>query len=122
MSVLPSFYGSSWIYLVLVGALWGSTNPFMKIGSIGIEKIHANNPFLQSMQEFKFLFTRIEYMLPFIINQSGSVLYILSLQDSDLSLVVPVANSLTFLFTAIVGHWLAGEEKANKEGALQLET
>jgi drug/metabolite transporter (DMT)-like permease len=31
----------------------------------------------------------------------------------ELSLAVPVANASTFLFTAIVGHFL-GEEKINK--------
>jgi uncharacterized membrane protein len=43
------------------------------------------------------------------LNQSGSVIYFLTLQSADLSLAVPVANSLTFVFTAISG-WILGEQ------------
>lgn len=43
----------------------------------------------------------------------GSVLYFLTLQNVDLSLSVPVANSLTFVFTAIVG-CILGEKLPNR--------
>lgn len=48
-------------------------------------------------------------MIPFIVNQLGSVMYFIALQNIDISLALPVANSLTFVFTAIVG-WILGEE------------
>jgi len=54
-----------------------------------------------------------QYILPFILNQCGSVLYFLTLQNTDISLAVPVSNSLTFVFTAIMG-WFLGEEKAHR--------
>lgn len=54
-----------------------------------------------------------QYILPFILNQCGSVLYFLTLQSTDISLAVPVSNSLTFVFTAITG-WFLGEEKVHK--------
>ena len=54
-----------------------------------------------------------QYMGPFLINQCGSVLYYLTLQTTDLSLSVPVANSLTFLVTAITGRFL-GESKIHR--------
>lgn len=58
-------------------------------------------------------FVTLQYMLPFLFNQCGSVLYFLTLQDTDISLAVPVSNSLTFIFTAITG-WFLGEEKTHK--------
>ncbi|KOC69795.1 Transmembrane protein 234 like protein, partial [Habropoda laboriosa] len=53
------------------------------------------------------------YIIPFIINQSGSVLYFLILSNTDISLAVPVTNSLTFVITAITG-WILGEEKIHR--------
>lgn len=50
------------------------------------------------------------------LNQTGSVVYFFTLQNVDLSLSVPVANSLTFIFTAITG-WLLGESPPNKRKA-----
>lgn len=47
------------------------------------------------------------------LNQMGSVLYFLTLQRADLSLSVPVANSLTFVFTALSGYIL-GEQPPKK--------
>ncbi|CAB3370756.1 Hypothetical predicted protein [Cloeon dipterum] len=85
---------SPWLSLLAVGALWGGTNPFIKRGSKGVQKW--------------------QYILPFLLNQCGSVVYFLTLQQTDLSLAVPIANALTFLFTALVGH-LLGEEKIDKE-------
>lgn len=54
-----------------------------------------------------------QYLLPFLLNQCGSVLYFLTLQSTDLSLALPVSNSLTFVFTAITG-WFLGEEKVHR--------
>ncbi|XP_033209785.1 transmembrane protein 234 homolog [Belonocnema kinseyi] len=101
------------LLLVLVAIFWGATNPFMKKGAVGIEEVKAKSGFMQLLQEIKFLFTNYKYMGPFLINQCGSVLYYFTLQTTDLSLAVPVANSLTFLCTAITGKIL-GESKIHK--------
>jgi hypothetical protein len=55
------------------------------------------------------LIPQFQYLVPMALNQSGSVIYFLTLQSADLSLSVPVANSLTFVFTAISG-WILGEQ------------
>lgn len=47
------------------------------------------------------------------LNQLGSVLYFVSLKNVDLTLSVPVANSLTFVFTALSG-WILGEQLPRK--------
>lgn len=52
-----------------------------------------------------------------VINQLGSVLYFVALQHVDLTLSVPLANSLTFVFTAISGSYL--EEKLPSKSELQ---
>jgi drug/metabolite transporter (DMT)-like permease len=100
-------FGSSF-WLVLVAALWGSTNPLMKQGASGIDSIPKHNRFLQPLYELIFLLLNWRYMLPFTLNQCGSVLYYVTLASVDLSLAVPVANSLTFIFTAFASR-LMGE-------------
>uniref|UniRef100_A0A8D0ARV1 Transmembrane protein 234 n=1 Tax=Sander lucioperca TaxID=283035 RepID=A0A8D0ARV1_SANLU len=91
--------------LVLVSVLWGCTNPFLKKGTEGIENLLA---------EVKFLFLNIKYLVPFLLNQSGSLVYYYTLSTTDLSLAVPVANSLTFLCTLLTGK-LLGEEFGGKQ-------
>ncbi|KPP57823.1 hypothetical protein Z043_124413, partial [Scleropages formosus] len=49
------------------------------------------------------------YLVPFLLNQSGSLIYYLTLASADLSLAVPLTNSLTFLFT-LLGGALLGED------------
>ncbi|PIK55974.1 hypothetical protein BSL78_07122 [Apostichopus japonicus] len=98
---------------VLVALLWGVTNPLMKRGGQGIDKIQRSNFFLQFLAELKHLFLNWQYLLPFILNQSGSVLFYVTLATSELSLVVPVTNSLTFLFTTVTGS-LLGEDIGGK--------
>lgn len=101
------------IYLCLVAILWGVTNPFIRKGAQGLEDVKATSVYKQFLKEFIFLVTNLKYMLPFLFNQCGSILYFLTLQDTDISLAVPVSNSLTFIFTAITG-WFLGEEKTHK--------
>ncbi|PSN51076.1 Transmembrane protein 234 [Blattella germanica] len=99
--------------LVAVGVLWGATNPLIKRGSAGVEKVKASDPKLQWFYELQFLALRWQYIIPFILNQCGSVLYYFALGSSDLTLAVPVANSLTFVVTALCG-WILGEEPPTK--------
>ncbi|KAF2898019.1 hypothetical protein ILUMI_08160 [Ignelater luminosus] len=101
------------VCLVSVAFLWGATNPFIKRGSKSITKVKADNPVKQFLLELKYLITNIQYIMPMALNQLGSVLYFLTLPNVDLSLSVPVANSLTFVFTGLCG-WLLGEKPASK--------
>lgn len=96
----------------MVGLLWGATNPLIKRGSEGIESIKSNKKFLHILDEIWFLVTRWQYILPFLCNQCGSLLYVYALQDSELSMAVPIANSCTFLFTALMAIIL-GEQLPN---------
>ncbi|XP_061075894.1 transmembrane protein 234 isoform X3 [Conger conger] len=98
--------------LTLVAVLWGGTNPFLKKGTEGIEEVKKTNVVLQFLGELKFLFLNMKYLVPFVLNQSGSVVYYFTLATTDLSLAVPVANSLTFLVTLLTGMILGEEERS----------
>lgn len=93
----------------MVALLWGCTNPILKKNSTKIVDIKSSSQIENFYLEVKYLFTNLSYMIPFIVNQLGSVMYFIALQNIDISLALPVANSLTFVFTAIVG-WILGEE------------
>ncbi|XP_067867867.1 transmembrane protein 234 [Heterodontus francisci] len=100
--------------LLLVALLWGGTNPFLKKGTEGIEKVKSRNFVTQLFAEMKFLFLNYKYLVPFLLNQSGSVIYYFTLASTDLSLAVVLSNSLTFLFTLLTGK-LLGEDIGGKQ-------
>ncbi|XP_055705108.1 transmembrane protein 234 homolog [Phlebotomus papatasi] len=103
------------VSLVLVGFLWGATNPLIKKGSQGIQHVEANSKIQKLFLEIKFIITRWQYWIPFLLNQSGSLVYFLTLQNTELSLAVPVANSLTFVFTAITAKILGEQQLHTRE-------
>eukprot|EP00897_Mesotaenium_endlicherianum_P003398 jgi/Mesen1/3086/ME000184S02152 len=106
--------------LMLVGAVWGVTNPFIKRGSVLAAARRANaSPVVPSKTALTLL-QRVatfwaslledwQYVLPFAINLGGSLLFFVTLPNAELSLAVPVANATTFAFTAVVGY-LLGEK------------
>ncbi len=42
----------------------------------------------------------------FLVNQSGSLLYTISLSYNPITIAVPVTNALNFIFVLITGHIL----------------
>ncbi|XP_019515136.1 PREDICTED: transmembrane protein 234 isoform X2 [Hipposideros armiger] len=99
--------------LVLVAALWGGTQPLLKRASSRLQQVHEQTWVQQLVQEMKTLFLNIEYLIPFFLNQCGSLLYYLTLASTDLTLAVPISNSLAIVFTLIVGKFL-GEDIGGK--------
>uniref|UniRef100_A0ABK0LG68 Transmembrane protein 234 n=1 Tax=Rattus norvegicus TaxID=10116 RepID=A0ABK0LG68_RAT len=99
--------------LVLVAALWGGTQPLLKRASSGLQQVHERTWARQLVGEMKALFLNTEYLMPFLLNQSGSLLYYLTLASTDLTLAVPICNSLAIVFTLIVGKVL-GEDVGGK--------
>ena len=94
------------LWFVAVAVIWGSTNPFLKRGSLGIEKIKQHHIALQLFAELQFMILNWRYSVPFLANLSGSLLYYYTLARADISLSVPITNSLTFLVTTLVGRLL----------------
>ncbi|XP_058809978.1 transmembrane protein 234 homolog isoform X2 [Phymastichus coffea] len=105
--------GTVFGYLI-VALFWGITNPFMKKGTQGIETVKSTSVIDQFLKDVYFLVTNLEYFIPFLINQIGSILNIVLLQQSNLSLTVVSVNSLTFVITALTGK-LLGEERVDSQ-------
>nr|XP_029732227.1 transmembrane protein 234 homolog [Aedes albopictus] len=99
----------SLLMIVVVALFWGATNPFIRRGSLGYNNLKAPTRWGQLWLEVQFLISRWQYLLPLAVNQLGSVVYVFALQRTELSLVVPMANSLTFVFTAVTAR-LLGEQ------------
>ncbi len=106
------------ISLILVGALWGCTNPFMRQGSIEsksasnmsnkTEEQEATKSVLKSL----FRLARIKVWLPYLINQLGSLLYYKQLASSNLTLSVPICNATAMVFSCITSFFLG--ERVNQ--------
>lgn len=93
-------------WFLLVAIIWGATNPFLKKGGSGIENVKKQNFMLQFIAELKFLVFNWQYAVPFILNQFGSVVYYFTIAKADISLAVPITNSLTFITSTVVGRLL----------------
>ncbi|RLN65948.1 hypothetical protein BBJ29_007098 [Phytophthora kernoviae] len=103
---------STLLSFLFVGALWGCTNPLIKRGKRSDDDtMYARKD--NSVQEFAkqvvHLMKNWQFVLPFILNQSGSVVYVYLLGSAEISNAVPICNSLTFVFTAITSR-LLGEK------------
>lgn len=107
--------------LLLVGLVWGVTNVLMKRGSAGINDLpQKSSAFAAVCQEMIFLITRPLYVLSFLGNMSGSVLFYYTLSHSDVSLVGPIANALTFIVTTAAGRVI--EKETVTPGTLKLSS
>ena len=106
--------------LVLVSLLWGVTNPFMREGSKDTdhdeENDNNNSNYLIKLIHFV---KNWKFLVPFLLNQSGSILYMKALSDYPISITVPVSTALTSCFTAITAYCL-GERIINKQSLFAL--
>jgi hypothetical protein len=101
LDLLPRF--------LLVGALWGCTNPLLKKGTEATNKCQGDGSWSNYFSSVWATLTNVGFIVPFLLNQSGSLLYVYLLGSSDLSMAVPICNSLTFVFTAVTSIFL-GEQ------------
>ena len=87
--------------LVLVGAFWGCTNPLLRQGSLAAAAggPDPTTPTCWTHQLRKLRNVRV--WLPYVVNQSGSLLFNLTLRQTELSLAVPVANALALVFSVL---------------------
>ncbi|XP_017959110.1 transmembrane protein 234 homolog [Drosophila navojoa] len=103
------------LQLLTVGLLWGVTNPFIRLGSQGIENVKDTGSRYQNfLAELRMIGSRLHYWIPFGLNQCGSLLYVWTLRSANITIAVPLANSLSFAFTAITGY-LIGEQLPGKK-------
>ncbi|CRG93702.1 conserved Plasmodium protein, unknown function [Plasmodium gallinaceum] len=82
------------LYLV-IGFLWGCTNAYMKKGC------KDENTEKNIIKDIISIFKNLNIIIPYILNQIGSLLYYYLLSESDISLVMPLSNASSFFFTYI---------------------
>jgi Putative transmembrane family 234 len=101
--------------LLLVGALWGCSNPYLRKGSVAAAELNENDTIassngtqywlIQQLSKFRY----IQVWLPYVLNQTGSILFYITLSRNDLSMTVPVANALALVFSIVTSTWLLNE-------------
>jgi multidrug transporter EmrE-like cation transporter len=113
--------------LIFVGATWGCSNSFLRKGSteaaklstpttattttIGTQQATAQqqqphlshderkSTWLNFLKKELSKFRHISVWLPYVVNQSGSILYYVTLSQTDISIAVPVCNALSLVFS-----------------------
>eukprot|EP01031_Cornospumella_fuschlensis_P024856 gene24856-30033_t len=110
MISLKSLFG-----YILVSVLWGCSNPFIKHGQVLQNRSILLDEDPQKKTN-KGLFSSIKNMIqnktiliPFIVNQSGSLVFYMLLSSEPVSVASPVVNSLTFVVTAVTSYVLFNE-------------
>ena len=116
--------------LLLVSALWGVTNPFLgrataadgtapprarKRGSAAASLSLSPPPPPRLLPSF---LSRLSFWALYGANQAGSLLYHALLGRSELTLVGPLANALTVVFTGLTAALALGERAALQPRAL----
>ena len=107
--------------VLLVSLAWGFTTPFIRRGAVHFKPaVHSSLERIDTATKSGWLKHKIikagwtvvdllrtpAYAVPLVINLTGSVWFFLLVGGSELSLTVPIVNSLAFLFT-VLGEWYA---------------
>ncbi|KAL0632345.1 hypothetical protein Q9L58_008783 [Maublancomyces gigas] len=110
---------------VMVGMAWGFTNPFIRRAAVNYnppKRAVLEDPSVNALKKviWKALFAAFDmlktpsYAVPLLINLTGSVWFFLLIGKAELSLTVPIVNSLAFLFT-VLGEWFAEGKVITRE-------
>jgi len=110
---------------LLVGMAWGLTNPFIRKAAVNYNPpkravLEDPNVGIVKKYIFKAFYTTNDllrtpsYAVPLLINLTGSVWFFLLIGKAELSLTVPITNSLAFLFT-VLGEWLAERKTIGRD-------
>ncbi|KAH8911708.1 hypothetical protein BR93DRAFT_9025 [Coniochaeta sp. PMI_546] len=102
---------------LLVGLAWGLTTPFIRRAARShnppahplLSSDAVKSSFIRSKLYGAFfaatdLLRNPRYAVPLLINLTGSVWFFLLIGQAELSLTVPIVNTLAFLFT-VIGEW-----------------
>lgn len=115
--MFPSLYDqeASLFGYLIVGICWGVTNPFIKRATMAKVIENSNNEtgkgLIQShISTLRHFCVEPRIFLPFLFNQSGSIVYYLLLSREPISKAAPICNALTFILTAITGYVFLKEE------------
>ncbi|KIN06408.1 hypothetical protein OIDMADRAFT_190564 [Oidiodendron maius Zn] len=102
---------------LLIGLAWGFTTPFIRAAARThkppahsiLDTAAVKNSWLKGKLYGAFfgvvdLLRNPRYAVPLAINLTGSVWFFLLIGQAELSLTVPITNSMAFLFT-VLGEW-----------------
>lgn len=102
---------------LLVGLAWGLTTPFIRRAARThnppphpslLRDAVRSSPVRSRLYGAFFAVTDLlrnpRYAVPLLINLTGSVWFFLLIGQAELSLTVPIVNTLAFLFT-VIGEW-----------------
>lgn len=105
------------IGFLLIGIAWGFTTPFIRaaarthsppphpvLDSPSVTSSWVKSKALGAFFGVVDLLRNPKYAIPLVINLTGSVWFFLLIGKAELSLTVPITNSLAFLFT-VFGDW-----------------
>lgn len=131
------FESTSLLLYVLVGMLWGCTNPYIKraqmnaasslphslevkerrqgsnvpgSGGMGNNSTVNSNIFIKTLAPLRRLLSDPLVLGPYLINQSGSIVFFYVLSKEPVTRAAPLCNALAFVFTAITGCFFLGED------------
>ncbi|KAJ4304740.1 hypothetical protein N0V90_000267 [Kalmusia sp. IMI 367209] len=120
----PSIF--RWILgFLMVGACWGLTTPFMRRAAMNYTPptrpslTDPNNSWLKRKvlgiwYAVIGVLSRPAYAIPLLLNVTGSVWFFILIGQAELSLTVPITNSLAFLFT-VLGEWWAEKKVISRD-------
>lgn len=105
----------SYLYIatcfVLVAMVWGCTNPLLRRGSEVVDPGPASTGVMATLTQLVRTLANWRFTVPFVINQSGSLLYFWLLGSTEISMAVPIVNSLTFIFTALAARMMGEQQR-----------
>lgn len=89
---------------LLVGLIWGSTNPLIRRGTLAVGAARAQQQADTDKGSWQRWVTP-GVIVPWLANQLGSVLFVVLLGQADISMAVPVANAVSLAANAVVSGW-----------------
>ncbi|KAG4440036.1 hypothetical protein IFR05_004486 [Cadophora sp. M221] len=112
---------------ILVGVAWGFTTPFIRKAARThsppphpiLDSPAVKNSWVKSRLYGAFfgvvdLLRNPRYAIPLVINLTGSIWFFLLIGKAELSLTVPITNSLAFLFT-VLGDWYVDRKVISRD-------
>ncbi|KAH6985726.1 hypothetical protein BKA56DRAFT_578976 [Ilyonectria sp. MPI-CAGE-AT-0026] len=102
---------------ILVGLAWGFTTPFIRraarshnppahplLDSPAVKASWLRSKVYGALFAVVDLLRNPRYAIPLVLNLSGSIWFFLLIGQAELSLTVPIVNTMAFLFT-VLGEW-----------------
>jgi hypothetical protein len=87
---------------IIVGLLWGCTNPLVKRGTAAVEQrlreVSRPGRYTSTLLHF----TTGSFIIPQILNLAGSILFASQLGSSKLTVAVPFSNGIALAANAVV--------------------